>query len=212
MNPIHRLHNLRMANDAASYAMDEMRPRFDRMKNRHDNGTAPRAVVVSQLFQTPPAVAKLMVSMLWLKPGARVLEPSAGLGRILDALPTDCDVTAVDIAPECTGELFRQNRDRVTIKQRDFLSLTPAELGLFDAVAMNPPFTMRSDIKHILHARKFLKPHGQLIALCLSGPFQHAQLKPLADSWIELPAGSFKSSGTNVNVAMLTLTALQEIQ
>jgi SAM-dependent methyltransferase len=202
-----RLHTLRMENDAAKFAMEEMAPRFDRIKHRHENGTAPRAVVAYQLFQTPAPLATRLVALLDLQPGARVLEPSAGLGRLLDALQpfNPSEVVAVDVTPACTGELFKQNRPNVTIKQRDFLTLTTSELGAFDAVAMNPPFHMRGDIKHIKHALTMLKPGGRLVAICANGPRQREALEPLVDQWIDLPADSFKESGTGVNTAMLVI-------
>lgn len=202
-----RLHGLRMENDAAGYAIQELRPRFERMAGRHENGTAPRAVAVHQLFQTPPDLAARLVGLLDLKPDARVLEPSAGLGRLLDALQphNPAEVVAVELAPALTAELYRQDRPGVVIKQRDFLTVTPAELGLFDAVAMNPPFTMRSDIKHILHALNFLRPGGRLAALCIAGPHQTKKLKPLAASWELLPAGTFKDVGTNIETVLLTI-------
>lgn len=227
-----RLHSLRMANDAAGFDMAEMKPRFDRIAGRHENGTAPRAVVVHQLFQTPPDLAARLVALLGeLPPLARVLEPSAGLGRILDALSRGCtresaaniptgfktsesrvvtnaatlEIVAVEIAADCARELYNANRVNVSIRQRDFLTCTPAELGLFDAVAMNPPFTMRADIRHILHARQFLKPGGRLAALCFDTPSRHAKLKPLCREWISIPAGTFKHEGTNVPTALLLI-------
>lgn len=108
-------------------------------------------------------------------------------------------------AAACAGELFRQDRPRVAIKQRDFMTTTPDELGLFDAVAMNPPFKMRSDIRHIEHARKFLKPGGRLAALCLSGPRQFATLRAIAATWEDLPASTFAKEGTRVFTSLLTI-------
>lgn len=201
-----RLHTIRMENDAAKYAMEEMKPRFDRMAGRHENGTAPRAVVAYQLFQTPAAVASQLVALLNLNRNMRVLEPSAGLGRILDAIkPHAWDVTAVEMAPQCAEELYRQERAEVKILQRDFLTLSPDETGLFDAVIMNPPFHMRSDIRHIEHARKFLKPGGKLAALCLNTHHRETAFQSIASSWIELPEASFKESGTRVSVIMMLI-------
>src|SRR4051812_4485679 len=97
-----------MENDAAGFAMNEMRPRFQSLTARHENGTAPRAVSAYQLFQTPPEVAARLVGMLDLKPGKRLLEPSAGLGRLIAAAkPFAPDITAVEIAPQCAAELYR---------------------------------------------------------------------------------------------------------
>jgi predicted RNA methylase len=201
-----RLHGLRMENDAAGYAMDEMRPRFLQLAARHENGTAPRAVSAFQLFQTPPELAARLVAALGDSVRGRILEPSAGLGRILDVLPTGCDVVAVEMAPQCAGELYQQNRPGVRILQRDFLACTVAEFGLFDAVAMNPPFHMRADIRHILHALTFLKPGGKLAALCMDTRHRAEALRGLAHSWEVIPAGAFNKEGTGVGTVLATFT------
>lgn len=202
-----RLHALRMENDAAGFALAELRPRFDRLAGRHENGSAPRAVSAFQLFQTPPTIAARLVAALGdIPPGARILEPSAGLGRILDALPPSAAVVAVEIAPQCAGELFQQDRPGVTLKQCDFLALTPESLGAFDFVAMNPPFHLRADIRHIRHARQFLKPGGRLAALCFDTPSRAAALRDQCDSWEPLPAGAFGKEGTQVPTVLLTMT------
>lgn len=203
-----RLHTLRMENDAAKYEMEEMRPRFDRMAGRHENGTAPRAVTAFQLFQTPPEIAARLVSLLNLQPGARVLEPSAGLGRLLDALQplSPADVVAVEIAQQCAGELFKQNRAGVTIKQRDFLDCDPYELGLFDAVVMNPPFHMRADIRHIQHALQFLKRGGKLAAICFNTSSRQDVFREIAETWEEIPVNAFSKSGTGVSTVMFSIS------
>lgn len=204
-----RLHDLRDENDGHRAIMDTMRPRFDRMAARHENGTAPRAVVAHQLFQTPPELAARLVALLDLQPGARVLEPSAGLGRILDALApyAPVEVVAVEMAAPCAAELFRQNRPGVSLRQANFLEKTPEGLGLFDAVAMNPPFHMRADVRHILHALKFLKPGGRLAALCLDTRHRETALRHLASTWKAVPDGVFAKEGTNVRTVLLTITA-----
>lgn len=204
MNAFHRLHELRLSNNAKGYEMDEMRPRFSALASRHEDGTSPRAVSACQLFQTPPELAARLVALLGSP--ARVLEPSAGLGRLLDALPP-CECVAVEVAPQLCAELFRQNRTGVRLMQRDFLTVTPEETGLFDAVAMNPPFHMRSDIAHILHAAEFLAPGGTLAALCLDTPHREKALRHRASTWERIHAGAFKSEGTGVACVLLTITS-----
>ncbi len=205
--PLECLRGLRAENDAAGLRMDAMRPRFDRMANRHENDTAPRAVSAFQLFQTPPELAARLVALLETNRSCRVLEPSAGLGRILDAIQATgaWDITAVEIAQQCAGELFRQDRPDVRIVQRDFLACTPADLGTFDSIAMNPPFHLRADIRHILHARQFLKPGGTLAAICFDTEHRRQALRPLATTWEEIPAGAFAKKGTHVAAVLLTI-------
>ena len=74
-----------------------------------------------------------------------------------------------------------------------------------DRVLMNPPFSRGQDVAHILHALKFLKPGGRLVALCAAGPRQQAELRPLATTWEELPDGTFADQGTNVRAALMTV-------
>ncbi len=203
-----RLHALRMENDDARFAKMDMKPRFDRLAGRHENGTAPRAVSAFQLFQTPPEIAARLVAAAGVNRNCRILEPSAGLGRILDAIGAagGWDITAIEMAANIAGELYRQERAEVRIIQRDFLTVTRGELGEFDAVLMNPPFHLRADIRHILHARTFLKPGGTLAALCLDTPHRETALRPLSSTWEKLPAGTFGKEGTHVATVILTIT------
>jgi SAM-dependent methyltransferase len=207
-NPFHRLHSLRMENDQAGYDMAEEDPRFAALATRHEDGTAPKALTAHQLFQTPPELAAQLAAALDLSPGSRVLEPSAGLGRLLDALAPyePAEIVAVEQAANLCAELFK--REPLTLRQRDFLTETPAEIGTFDAIAMNPPFTMRSDVRHILHAVQFLRPGGTLAALCMDTAHREKALRHLAATWQPIPAGAFRSAGTNVPTVLLTIKKL----
>ncbi|MET0263384.1 MAG: class I SAM-dependent methyltransferase [Rariglobus sp.] len=204
---LERLRGLQVETVLAGATLDAMRPRFNTLRDRHDNGTAPRAVSAFNLFQTPSPLAARLVAALELTAGARVLEPSVGLGRLLDQLApfNPSEVVAVETSADICAELYRQNREGVTLKQRDFLTLSPDEVGTFDAVVMNPPFHMRADIRHILHARKFLRPGGVLVALCMAGPHRERELRPLSCVWEEIPAGTFKAEGTGVATVLLVM-------
>lgn len=204
-----RLNQLQIENEAARCEQQSMAGRFKKIENRHENGTAPRAVSSWQLFQTPTLLAAQLVSLLDIGKGDRVLEPSAGLGRLLDAMKSSepSEIIAIEIEPQCAQELCRQDRAGVTIKQGDFLGHSPETLGTFDRIAMNPPFSMRTDIRHILHARKFLRPGGKLAAICFDTYQRREHLKPLADEWIEIPAGTFKREGTDVPTVLLLISA-----
>lgn len=200
-----RLHELRMANDQRKYDMDEMRPRFETMRDRHTNGTAPQAVSAYQLFQTPATLAAHMATLLGVAAAGRILEPSAGLARLIDAVapyrPTQ--IVAVESAAECAKFLF--NNRTVQLLQRDFLTVSPEETGLFDGVIMNPPFHMRADVRHIQHARQFLKPGGTLVAICMDTHHRTDALRGIASTWQPLPARTFAEAATNVPTVLLTI-------
>lgn len=88
------------------------------------------------------------------------------------------------------------------VRHADFLECS--SLGVFDRIIMNPPFERGADIKHILHAREMLKAGGRLVAICADGTRQAETLKPLADTWEELPEGTF--AGTGVRTVLLTIS------
>ena len=181
------------------------RERFQRLAQRRENGTAPRAVVAHQLFQTPEPLAARLVSMLGDLTGKAVLEPSAGCGRLVrELVKAGADeITAVDVSPDCVDVVAPLVTNAV---HADFLAQTPATLGMFDAVAMNPPFTRRSDIAHVKHALKFLFPGGKLAGLCLATDHRREALRHLADEWHDLPAGTFRKEGTEVATCLFLIT------
>jgi predicted RNA methylase len=204
----HRLHNLRMENDEAKYRMEAISPRFKSIANRHENGTAPKAISANQLFQTPPETAKALVNLLCLKGRETILEPSAGLGRIIDALlpHNPKQITAIEIDRGCAGELYRKEYPQCILQVADFLSVPPPPPEQqFDAVAMNPPFQRNSDINHILHALRFLKPGGNLSAICLDTEHRRTALQRLAATWEPLPRGTFRKEGTDVPTILLSI-------
>jgi hypothetical protein len=71
---------------------------------------------------------------------------------------------------------------------------------------MNPPFTMRADIRHILHARSFLFPGGTIAALCMDTPQREDKLRHLCTTWEKIPASTFRREGTDVPTVLLTMT------
>jgi protein-L-isoaspartate O-methyltransferase len=167
-----------------------------------------QVVAAPQLFPTPPALAERMVEEADILPGHSVLEPSAGTGAILAALPNVRpfgSVTAVEINATLASSLEQVADETIC---GDFLEQN-GNLGQFDRILMNPPFENGADIKHIQHAMKMLKSGGRLIAICANGPRQQTTLKPLAENsggWYEdLPVGTFASQGTNVNTALLVI-------
>ena len=174
---------------------------FEAMRQQLKQGV--QTVCAPQLFPTPPALAMRMTSEAGIRPGHRVLEPSAGTGNLLREIArySPAEVKAVEVSPRLAG-LLTQTCASVSVQCADFLERN-GDLGKFDRIVMNPPFENGADIKHITHALTMLKPGGRLIAICANGPRQNEQLKPLADTWEELPAYTF--DGTAVHAALLVI-------
>lgn len=183
-------------------------PNTEAMEAMRDilRGDGVQVVAAPQLFPTPVDLARRMAELAGIEPGHRVLEPSAGTGRLLDAV-RKVQHPGHLIAVEHNAGLVERLKAKyqpgdATILQGDFLE---CNLGPFDRVVMNPPFKDGEDIRHIEHARKLLAPGGRLVALCAAGPRQEAALRPKASTWEVLPADSFKAEGTGVHVVLLTI-------
>lgn len=174
---------------------------FEKMRQSLKAGV--QVVAAPQLFPTPPDLARRLVRLAEIEPGMTVLEPSAGTGCLVEALRDVYSgryvLTCVEINLRLCG-LLRSGMHLDDVRQADFTTLN--DLGQFDRIVMNPPFERGSDIRHIQHARQFLKPGGKLVAICANGPRQQDILKPEATEWIDLPAGSFAGAGTGVNTAI----------
>lgn len=187
--------------------MARKRGRFATIANRHENGTAPVAVSADNLFTTPAPLALRLVDAAGILPAHRVLEPSAGTGRILDALAGRCaEVVAVELCPQLQAILYARYPG-VCLKAGDFLGKSASDLGTFDRVVMNPPFRRGLDVRHVLHAITLLRPGGVLVSLVYNGVVQHRHLRPIASTWEVLPDGSFTSEGTSAGVVLMTYTA-----
>jgi protein-L-isoaspartate O-methyltransferase len=182
---------------------------FDAMRESLRAGV--QVVTAPQLFPTPRELAERVADIADIKPGNRVLEPSAGTGALLGALggrmfghnPESGTVHAVEINRQLAGRL-QAEFPLTKVHCADFLEFGTDDFVPFDRIVMNPPFSNGDDIKHIKHALTMLKPGGKLVAICANGPRQRAELMPIGE-WEDLPPGSFSSSGTNVNAALLVV-------
>lgn len=175
-------------------------------------GEQPNPKKDRQAFFTPQSVATEFVAWAGDLSGRRILEPSAGEGALADAARA---VGAQVLAIENHAPSAQILRDKgYEVIERDFLSLVPAEIGLFDAVIANPPFTGNQDIAHVTHMWRFLRPGGVLVSLLSPGwrsgrakaqrefreftEKDHAQVE-------DLPAGSFKTAGTTAAVLRIRM-------
>jgi len=130
---------------------------------------------------------------------SRILEPSCGDGRIMDAIrDRGHRVFGIEYHAGRAAEARAKGHNVLTA---NFLECPPKPE--YDIVVMNPPFYGRHYIKHVRHALKFLKPDGVLVSILpATAWYDHGELK---GEWRDLPVGSFAEAGTNVPTGMIRI-------
>ena len=97
-----------------------------------------------------------------------VLEPSAGTGRISNAIRaaaaaaeySNIEIDCVEVQPQLASDLKQQG---FSVVQGDFLQMQPKPA--YDFIAMNPPFSGSQECAHVWQAYQFLKPGGTMMAI-----------------------------------------------
>jgi predicted RNA methylase len=184
----------------------------DLVKTRLVGGEAIDDKKKFQFFATPDALASRLVNMAYVNNDCRVLEPSAGQGAISNHLRVEAaECVVVELMPQNCQALQRQGYKP---HETDFLTLSTKDLGEFDRIVANPPFTKNQDIEHIKHMYGFLRDGGRLVSVASRSWMTGSQKKQVAfREWLdeidagiyELEAGEFKESGTNIATAIIVI-------
>jgi protein-L-isoaspartate O-methyltransferase len=160
-------------------------------------------------FSTPPQLAALVALAARVRPGDRVLEPSAGTG-LLAIVAEACGgvMTLNEVAggrADLLDCLFR-SAVRTRHDGRHIHDLAEGA-GTFDVVIANPPFTNLAD--HLVGGLKALADHGRLAAIVpLVALTEEALLRRLGRDGavigrIALPSRGFVKHGTSVETGLL---------
>jgi SAM-dependent methyltransferase len=164
-----------------------------------------------QFFWTSDAVTDHILKYINVAENAEILEPSCGDGRIMERLHgyrRNAQITGVEYD---AGRVAICKQKGFAVMRANFLQLIPIEK--FDLVFMNPPFYGLHWKKHVIHARKFLKPGGTLVSILPGSAFYDGHLDDLGvndrgydhNAWRDLPVASFSEAGTNVPTGFITL-------
>lgn len=171
-----------------------------------------------QFFATPAALAERMVDLAELHEhdGAgfgSILEPSAGQGAIVKAIHNATGGTSVvcyelmDINREILKKIHALN-----VIGEDFLKAD--ESSKYDRIIANPPFSKNQDIDHIRKMYAVLADGGVMVTISSTSWTFGSQKKQVQfREWLneigayqeELPADTFKESGTNVKTMLLVI-------
>ena len=113
-----------------------------------------------------------MIEESFLNRDSRVLEPSAGSGGMANLIYEHCkNLVAVELNK---GAFALLNKQRYESHNKDFLLLTPDDIGLFTHVIACPPY---NTTKHLDHMVSFLDVCGILVALVIEDTLNDHWLK-----------------------------------
>lgn len=157
---------------------------------------------IDGFFPTPDELANRMVTTLNLKSTDIVLEPSAGMGSLAEAVRKRF--------PACQIDLYEINYSLCDLlKAKGFENVVPGDFltykpyPKYHKIIMNPPFERWMDIDHVQRAYEWLLPGGKMVAIMGAGAFQgstkkhiqfHQWIGEVGASYHQLPEGSFKSA------------------
>lgn len=167
-------------------------------------------------FQTPRSIAGMLCSMAEIEEHHSVLEPSAGIGAIYEAIkiynPTFVGLVERDADRRHKLKLTQRDRDEVC-EHDDFMEFDESEP--YDRVVMNPPFKkvgLGDHLDHVQHAFGMLAPGGVLVSVLPAGVVfrtdkRHIRFRQWADKQhgeiTPLPDNAFRGSGTDVRTVVL---------
>lgn len=164
-----------------------------------------------QFFATPEKVAKMLINRINFFEGAKILEPSAGQGGLLECLPKNLslDIDCIELMPE-NAQILRNKG--FNVNEANFLDIRGQ--NEYDIIIANPPFNKNQDITHFEHMLTHLKPNGQMCVITsLHWTFakdkQSVKFRELLDNigatYEEIESGEFKSSGTNIKTILISI-------
>lgn len=180
---------------------------------------AERAMVGTQIegyWPTPATLANRVVAAADIRPGNRVLEPSAGKGDLADAVRRACPSAEIDVIEQAYSlRNILKLKGYSPLGEDDFLRFRPE--WQYDRIVMNPPFEGLADIDHVQHAFSMLAPGGRLVAIMSQSPFFRSDRKAVAfRAWLAQvggsatpnPAGSFATAEAARTTSVATQTVV----
>lgn len=166
-----------------------------------------------QAFFTPPEIANQLVEYARIKDTDLILEPSAGIGNIVQAINRVLPNKQVDCF-----EILEANQIELTklptvnLIGSDFMDAGTQQK--YNVIVMNPPFQKHQDITHIQKAYTLLADNGRLVSIVSWHSFNcshkvdisfRAWLDTLDTSIYDIAAGAFEESGTTIPTRILVI-------
>ena len=112
---------------------------------------------------------KMVVRSLDIEPGARVLELGVGTGLSLDAYPTHCQLTGIDLAPDmlerAQDKVNRNGWRHVQVMEGDAMDLSQPD-NSFDYVTAFHVVSVVPDARRMMaEVQRVCKPNGTIVVI-----------------------------------------------
>lgn len=169
-----------------------------------------------QYFPTPAEIADYLVELAGIEEYDMILEPSAGQGAIIKAIQRKHSVKVHYCELMDINRSFLERIPQTIALTPNFLTFAKSKTfhGTFHKIIANPPFSKNQDIDHIVAMHKLLHEAGRLVSVA-SKHWQYSSnkkevnfrnwLNTLDHEVIELEAGAFKESGTNIATCIIVI-------
>ena len=169
----------------------------------------------TQFFWTPRPVLDVIEQYIHIARNDRVLEPSAGRGAIATYFRDlysayNWQLDCCELEPDNRQHLEEQG---FNVVGSDFLDMPRPERG-YHVIIANPPFSKGQDVRHFNRMYQMLAPGGRM-AVIMSTTWKTSLDQECIEfrEWlnyffhdtVDLPRGSFKEAGTNVNTCLVIL-------
>ena len=173
-----------------------------------------RSCRIEGFFPTPEKIIRRMVEIVGDLNGKKVLDPSCGIGSILDAAKAAGAICyGVEVVPRL-AKFCQDHGNFEGVLMDDFMELN---LVPYDVILMNPPFERKQAESHIRHAFNTLSQGGVLVAVVPS-ILENGQQYEFFRAWLSdklhefeaVEPGAFSGADsinkTGVSVSLLTVT------
>lgn len=123
----------------------------------------------TQFFETPNSIAENMINLCGLGRSSKILEPSAGRGKLLHQLKKEYNYSwfnevQIDVC-ESYEPFIEELNSSYNFICNDFLDYNYKDSCKYDFIIMNPPYSRNQAVRHVRHAWNHLNPSGRIIAL-----------------------------------------------
>lgn len=177
--------------------------------------------IKNQYYPTPHRLAREMVKLAKIEAGHKVLEPSAGSGRLLNEIIRYTDIEniqGIEIDESKAQTLHKCGYNIINTSFEDYYNNKKSNVE-FDRVVMNPPFSEERDLRHTAMAFNLLKTGGILVGLVAENSLYYdreitrkfnSYLAEFDAQVIDVPYGTFEESGTLVDICIIVLEKKDE--